>query len=357
MVMLYSSSMFDAGARFLTKQLIWCALGLVGCVVVASIDYRHFKKISWLLLLVAIILLVLVLVPGFGLRVKGARRWLSFGHLGLQPSEFAKIALIICLAHYGERYQRHMRTFFRGILLPGLIIGAVLGLIFVEPDRGTTILLVLVSGIMLVIGGVRWRFIIPPALAVVAALAFSFWHDPMRSDRIYSWLHLEETKQGKGLQAYQAMVALGSGGWTGVGLGNGRQKLGFVPEHHTDFIFAMVGEELGLIATIAVLLGFVLIVVCGIYISSRAHDPFGLLLGSGLTFLIGLQAFINMGVVTGALPNKGMALPFISYGGSSLIVLLIAVGLLLSVARLASDTERIKTIQNPFAEMPSSQET
>jgi cell division protein FtsW len=307
----------------------------------------------------AVVLLVLVLIPGFGVRVKGARRWLSFAHLGLQPSELAKIALIICLAHYGERYQRHMSTFVRGILVPCTIIGAVLGLIFVEPDRGTTILLVLVSGIMLVIAGVRWRFIIPPALAVVAALAFSFWHDPMRSDRIYSWLHLEETKQGKGLQAYQAMVALGSGGWTGVGLGNGRQKLGWVPEHHTDFIFAMVGEELGLIATIAVLVAFVLIVVCGIYISSRAHDPFGLLLGSGLTFLIGLQAFINMGVVTGALPNKGMALPFISYGGSSLVVLLIAVGLLLSIARLASDTERerIKTIQNPFADISSSQET
>ncbi len=179
----------------------------------------------------------------------------------------------------------------------------------------------------------------------------------MRSARVYSWLHLEETKQAKGVQAYQAMVALGSGGITGKGLGDGRQKLGFVPEHHTDFIFSIIGEELGLIATLLVIAAFVVIVFCGIHIATSAADTFGLLLGSGITFLIGLQAFINIGVVTSALPNKGLPLPFISYGGSNLLITLICVGLLLSIARQARETDSgIRDVlpgkdrSNPFAQ-------
>lgn len=351
MVMLYSSSMYEAGSHYLVRQLIWGGLGLAGCIALACVDYQHFKKISWLFFAVTLVLLGLVLLSS---PINGARRWLGLGGLGLQPSEFAKIVLILCLAHYGERYQRAMATFWRGLVIPGLLIGVMLALIFIEPDRGTTILLALVSGIILLLAGLRWRYVVLPACVAVAALLISFRNDPMRSARIYSWLHLEETKLGTGHQAYQAMVALGSGGWTGVGLGNGRQKLGFVPEHHTDFIFAMVGEELGLVATVGVLVAVIALVICGIYISSRARDVFGLLLGSGITFLIGLQAFINMGVVSGALPNKGMPLPFISYGGSNLVVLLFGVGLLLSVARFAVETQRvrIKTKHNPFSELP-----
>jgi cell division protein FtsW len=174
----------------------------------------------------------------------------------------------------------------------------------------------------------------------------------MRMKRILSWLSLEESKTGVGYQAYQAMIALGSGGWFGLGLGNGRQKLGFVPEHHTDFILSIVGEELGLVATMGVIFAFVLIVICGVYIATHARDTFGTLLATGITFLIGLQAFINIGVVTSALPNKGLALPFISYGGSSLLAMLACVGLLFSVARQGREGE-LRTI-NPFApgEMP-----
>ena len=167
----------------------------------------------------------------------------------------------------------------------------------------------------------------PPVLLGIAGLGVSLWHDPMRMKRIFSWLHLEEHKSGTGYQAYQAMLALGTGGWTGLGLGNGRQKLGFVPEHHTDFIFSIIGEELGLIATLLVIVAFMAMMICGIYIARRARDTFGLLLGSGITLLIGLQAFINIGVVTSALPNKGLPLPFISYGGSNLLVMLTCVGL------------------------------
>jgi cell division protein FtsW len=157
----------------------------------------------------------------------------------------------------------------------------------------------------------------------------------MRSERIYSWLHVEETRKEKGLQAWESMVALGSGGITGKGLGNGRQKLGFVPEHHTDFILSIIGEELGMVGTLSIILVFVLLVLSGLYISFNASDQFGLLLGTGITFLIGLQAFINIGVVTSALPNKGLPLPFISYGGSNLLMMLASIGLLLSIARHA----------------------
>jgi cell division protein FtsW len=219
-------------------------------------------------------------------------------------------------------------------------------LIFVEPYRGSTILLATVSSAMLLIAGVRWKFFMPPIALAIAGLAFSLWHDPMRMRRIFSWLYLEENKDGVGYQAYQAMLALGSGGWTGLGLGNGRQKLGFVPEHHTDFILSIIGEELGLIATLLVVLAFVTIVLCGIYIAYKSRDAFGLLLASGLTLLIGLQAAINVGVVTSALPNKGLPLPFISYGGSNLLAMLSCVGFLLSVARQARATEKIPATES-----------
>jgi cell division protein FtsW len=345
MVMLYSSSMTQVGARYLIMQLIWCAMGLVSCVVMASLDYRHLKKIWWLLLLAAVVMLALVLVPHIGVVRGRARRWFSFGGVSFQPSEFARLALIIVLAWYGEHFQRQMGTFKRGILIPGLFIVPILGLIFVEPDRGTTILLATVSAGMLLIAGVRWKFFIPPILLGIAGLAFSIWRDPMRMKRIFSWLYLEEHKDGVGYQAYQAMIALGAGGWTGLGLGNGRQKLGFVPEHHTDFILSIIGEELGLVATLLVVLAFITVIICGIYIAYRARDTFGLLLAVGITLLIGLQATINIGVVTSALPNKGLPLPFISYGGSNLLAMLTCVGLLLSIARQARAGE-------DFAEAP-----
>jgi cell division protein FtsW len=189
-------------------------------------------------------------------------------------------------------------------------------------------------------------------LAIVG-LVVSILHDPMRLKRIFSWLDLEQNKDGVGYQAYQAMIALGSGGWDGLGLGNGRQKLGFVPEHHTDFIFSIIGEELGLVATLLVVVAFVVIALCGIYIALHTRDTFGTLLATGITLLISLQAAINIGVVTSALPNKGLPLPFISYGGSNLLAMLTCVGILLSVARQAVPakilTSDFAADDNPFA--------
>jgi cell division protein FtsW len=352
LVMLYSSGMWKAGAHYFLMQSVWCLVGIALCVVAASTDYSQLKKIAIPLLIVAVILLVLVLVPGLGIKVKGARRWLGYGPVRFQCSELAKLAVIIGIALYCEHYQRHLGTFKRGILIPAVLLLPILALIFVEKDRGATILLAAVSGTMLIVAGVRWRFLLPPIVAGAAALTISILCDPVRSKRIASWLNPEETKLGDGWQAYQASIALGAGGWTGLGLGNGRQKFGFVPEHHNDFILSMVGEELGLIATLLVVVAFIVIILCGLYISLKAPDTFGLLLGCGITFLIGFQAFINIGVVTSTLPNKGLPLPFISYGGSNLLIMLANVGLLLSIARKAKLDEMSQDLpsRDQFAE-------
>jgi cell division protein FtsW len=353
LVMLYSSSMTQVGAHYLMMQLAWCALGLVLCAGTVSLDYQLLKKFAWPAFILALILLGAVIVPHIGRKINGARRWFDFHNVRFQPSEFAKLALIILLAWYGDRYQRQMQNWKRSVVLPGLLIAVVLGLIFVEPDRGTTILLAIVSGAMLLVAGVRWKYIVPPVLFGAIVLAVSIMRDPMRMRRIFSWWDLEQHKDGVGYQAYQAMIALGSGGWFGLGLGNGRQKLGFVPEHHTDFIFSIIGEELGLIATLLVVLAFIVIAICGIYIALNSRDTFGLLLAAGMTLLIALQAAINIGVVTSALPNKGLPLPFISYGGSNLIAMLTCVGILFSVARHAPARGKKSKVaeadENPFA--------
>lgn len=359
LVMLYSSGMANekVGAQYLVMQATWCIIGLAACALAAWLDYRCLKRMAIPLLVMAAILLMLVMVLPHRIspEINGARRWIVLGPVRFQPSEFAKIALILTLAWYGERYQRHMSTLRRGILIPGLFIGLILALIFVEPDRGATLFLAATSGGLLLIAGAQWKHFIPPMLTGIAAFGFSLWHDPMRMKRILSWLNVEETRQEVGHQAYHAMLALGAGGWTGMGLGNSRQKLGFIPFHHTDFILPVIGEELGLVATLFVVMCFIAIIVCGTWIALKSSDVFGLLLGSGITLMIGMQAMINIGVVTSTLPNKGLPLPFISYGGSNLLMMLASVGLLLSIARRANLAESILSSEdaddrreNPF---------
>ncbi len=361
LVMLYSSSMVmvdkhthsEIGAHMLQMQLLWCVLGFIACVTLASLDYEILKKFALPVFVGSLFSAALVFVPHLGINLNGAHRWIRLPGATFQPSEIVKIALIVMLAWYGDYSQRKMNTFKRGIIIPGIIIAAALGLIFIEPDRGTTILLAAVSGTMLMIAGVRWLHVIPPVLGASAALVFSLTHDSMRSGRITAWLHPEAHASGVALQAEQAKIAIGSGGLTGLGLGDGMQKHGFLPEIQSDFIFANIGEELGLVATILVVLAFLIITICGLFIALRARDQFGCLLAVGITSLISYQAIINIGVVTSLLPNKGLALPFISAGGSSMLAMLMGVGILLSVARQAVPAKisasDFVTNDNPFA--------
>ena len=362
LVMLYSSSWalenrrthVETGAHDLIMQLIWCAIGLVFCVIATALDYQLLKKFAWPVFVLALLLLGLVFAPHIGRASHGAHRWIGIGPFTFQPSELGKITLIIMLAWYGDHYQRQMHTFKRGIIFPAAMVGVILGLIFVEPDRGTTILLSAVTGAMLLIAGVKLRHVLIPVVVGAAGLTVSILHDPMRMRRIFAWLHPEEHLNGAALQAQQAMLGLGNGGWFGVGLGNGVRKFGWLPEIHTDFIFANIGEELGLVATLFVVLAFVVMAICGIYIAMHARDTFGFLLASGITFLISLQAAINIGVVTSALPNKGLPLPFISYGGSNLLAMLTCIGILFSIARYAPAREKKSEFvadhgDNPFA--------
>ena len=343
LVMLYSSSMVmmdkhthvEVGAHMLQMQVLWCVLGIITAVVIAALDYQLLKKFAWPLFIGTLLLALLVFVPHLGMKINGARRWIHVPGATLQPSEMVKLGLIIIVAWYVDRSQRKMNTFVRGIVYPGAIIGVALGFIFIEPDRGTTILLAAVTGTMLFLAGVRWLHLIPVGALGLAGLAFSIAHDGMRSGRINAWLHPEAHANGVALQATQAKIAIGSGGLLGLGLGDGRQKLGFLPEIHSDFIFANIGEELGLVATAFVVIAFLLIGLCGLYIALNARDQFGAQLAIGVTALICFKAIINIGVVTGLLPNKGLALPFISSGGSSLLAMLMGVGILFSVARQA----------------------
>lgn len=347
-----------AGAKLLHQQLIWMVIGIAVCVAATALDYRHLKRVSIPLLFVTLLLLAGVFVPHVGLKVKGARRWIDLHFMSFQPSELAKLALIVAIAHYGEHFQRHMPTLKRGLFLPALFIGPVLALIFLEPDYGTTILLGAVSATMLIVAGVRLTVIAPTVLLAMVALSVAVMTNEVRRARVVAFLHPEQHQKTKGFQQYQATIALGSGGLTGVGLGDGRQKHGYVPENHTDFILSIVGEELGLVATCGVVLAFIAIALCGVFVAINASDRFGMLLACGIIFLISLQAFINIGVVTSALPNKGLALPFVSYGGSSIVAMLACVGVLFSVARRAKEPERARSRKaNPFnpGDVPSTQ--
>jgi len=344
MITLYSSSMnmelnrLTVGSDFLRSQMVWGVFGLAGCAAAAAVDYRRWKKLAPWILGFSVILLILVYVPHVGWAAKGAHRWIALPLLPhFQPSELAKLAVIIFLAAYAEHYQRQMGTLKYGLAVPIAILAIPLALIFKEPDRGCTILLALVTVTMFIVAGVRFLYLAPAGFLAAAGLALSFLHDPMRLTRIKAWLHPELYKDGAGYQAYQAMIAFGSGGWTGLGLGEGRQKLGFVLERHTDFIFAIIGEELGLVATLAVVALFATLLFCGIFIARRAADTFGRLLATGITFMISFQACINMGVTTNLLPCKGMPLPFISYGGSNLLLMLVCVGLLCSISRFSAE--------------------
>jgi len=297
------------------------------------IDYHFWQRTWWLWFALALIALMLCYFPPLGMRINGSRRWVGLGQLTFQPSEVAKIATIFFLAAWFSRYEKAGNNVAYGFLIPIAIISLLAGLVLGEVDLGTTALLGATAFVVMFVAGANplWLGII--SFAGLGSILVVATQMSERMGRLSAFLHPQDFKEDAGLQQMQALIAWGSGGIEGLGLGNGRQKMLYLPYAHTDFIFPIIGEELGLRFSLLVVFLFVTIIVCGIMIALHAKDRFGLLLGCGVVSLLALQAAVNIGVTTSLLPNKGLPLPFISYGGSNLVMCLFGIGLLLNIYR------------------------
>jgi cell division protein FtsW len=337
-VMVYSASAalaFDRYGQaymFLTRQAMWTALGFVALAVALRIDYRTYRNESFIWSLTGGVCLLLVLVL-FSAPVNGARRWFNFGGLGIQPSEFAKIAAVLFTAMMLDRRMHRIDELSYSLLPIGIVVGAMSGLILLEPDLGTAASLVMVVAAMVFAAGLHYRYLVGTALVAAPMLYFLIASSPYRLRRLLAFLNPEADPLGDGFQVTQSLIAVGTGGVFGRGLMGGVQKLFFLPEPHTDFIYAVIGEELGLIGATTVLACFCVIAWRGARIATRAHDAFGSFLALGLTAMIAVQAMVNISVVLGLMPTKGIPLPLVSSGGSSLLISLLGVGVLLNVSQ------------------------
>jgi cell division protein FtsW len=348
-IMVYSSSFFRAesaksiqdGYYFFKKQLILMIISLLIMIITSRIPYQVWSRLSPLLLVITWCLLIIVLVPGIGHMVGGARRWLKIGPIGFQPSEIMKIVLIIFISAFISRYPEQIKSFKKGFIPLSIVIAITVLLIMVEPDIGTSLFLTLLAGIILVIGGLRISYILPIGLiagSIVFYIVILCY--PHIQNRLTVFLHPAADTAGKGYQIYQAQIGLGSGGIIGHGPGLSYQKLFYLPQEHTDFILSIIGEELGFIGTLSVALLFFALLWYGRKIAVDTVDPFGSLLAIAIPLMIALQAAINMAVVTALIPTKGISLPFISYGGSGLLVFLFAIGILLNISRQNEKAKR-----------------
>lgn len=333
-ILFSASAWFKKGPYFyLNKQLIGVVAAGVVCFVMSRLNLDYVRRYAWWIGGVCLALLALVLIPHIGIQVNGSRRWLGYGAARLQVSEFAKLGLVFCLAHYLALNQSRIGEFKRGFLWPLGIIAAFAGLVLKETDMGTAALMVAVGLVLLFLAGARWRYILPSTAFVVAVFGAVVKLIPNRWDRLMAFLDVEGNKSGKTYQLYQALAAYAAGGTEGAGLGQGRQQLNYLPEAHTDFIFSVVGEELGLFFTVGVVVVFTVIFIAGLVHLRRAPNLFHFLLVAGALLLICLQAIINIGVVTGLFPTKGMSLPFISAGLSNLLLMGMLVGIFLNTQR------------------------
>jgi len=337
-VILFSTGAFARDSQgdvyfYVRKHAIWLGIGLAACVVAALVDYHFWQRTWWIWFVVALVGLALCFLPPLRHKINGSWRWLSFHNVTCQPSEFAKIAAVFFLAFWFSRYEPQSKQIWRGFILPLAMVGVLISFIVTEVDLGTTVLIGATTFVVMFIAGTNLALLGTLSLGGVSAILLLATCIPERYSRLTAFLHPEQYKLGAGLQQMQALIAFGSGGIDGLGLGNGRQKMSYLPYAHTDFIFPIVGEELGLRFTLLVVFLFFLIIICGMTVALHARDRFGLLLASGIVSLIAFQAAINIGVVTALLPNKGLPLPFVSYGGSNLVVALFSIGLLLNIYR------------------------
>jgi cell division protein FtsW len=342
LVMIYSASavmslqQFDDGAHYLKRQLLFAAAGLVTIAAVGRLPYQRLRVPVYLAATVSLAALALVLHPQIGAKINHARRWFLIGPVSIQPAEFAKIFWVMFLG-ISLCVRRDKLADLREGMLPYIVLLAVFcGLLLLQPDFGTVVILSLVTCVLLLVGGVPWRHLLLLAPPAVAGFYFFVYRVGYRWDRVTAFLNPWTDPQGSGYHLIQARVAVGSGGIAGVGLGGGEQKLFYLPEPYTDFIFAVIGEELGLLGIVAVAVLFGLLLHTGLQIAKRAPDAPGSLIALGLTLLLCLEGVVNMAVVLGLLPTKGLPLPFLSYGGSSLTASCLAVGMLLSIARASA---------------------
>jgi cell division protein FtsW len=337
-VMLFSTSAFAKDSHgdmyfFVKRQAIWLGVGFVVCAVAAIVDYHFWLRTWWIWFGLALVTLAFCFVPHFGMRINGSRRWVALGPATFQPSEIAKVAVIFFLAAWFAAREKESSRLLQGFAIPFAVVCAALLLIVTEVDLGTTALIGATMFVIMFVAGTHPALLGLLSLCGLGGILFVATHMSERMGRLAAFMDPERFKDDAGLQQMQALIAWGSGGMEGLGLGNGRQKMLYLPYAHTDFIFPMIGEELGLRISLLVVFLFVVIIVCGLMIALHAKDRAGLLLGSGIVSLLGLQAAVNIGVTTSLLPNKGLPLPFVSYGGSNLAACLFAVGLLLNIYR------------------------
>jgi cell division protein FtsW len=337
-VMVYSTSSvmaakkFHDGFYFLKRQGIYALLGFGAMACAMRIDYQIWRRFAVPILLACIVLLIVVFIPGIGVSAKGASRWIRLPGFNLQPSELAKIALIVYMAYSLDKKQEKVKFFSTGFAPYMVILAVMLLILLKQHDLGSALTLAFVAFMMLFVAGARLSYIIGMGILAVPFVWYFIVSEPYRWDRIKAYLDPWKDPTGTGFQIIQSWIAVGTGGVFGQGLGESKQKLFYLPEAHTDFILAVAGEELGFIG-IAVIAGmFLLLVLRSIRVAIYAEDTFGRFLAYGIAVLLGTEAFVNMAVVTGMVPTKGLALPFISYGGSSLIVTLFAIGILLNVS-------------------------
>ncbi|MFH0790527.1 MAG: putative lipid II flippase FtsW [Candidatus Omnitrophota bacterium] len=338
-IMIYSASSIYAWEKykdslfFLKRHVSFLCIGVILSFLVMMPDYRRFRKYAKPFLLFSCFLLVLVLLPGIGREVSGARRWFRFKFISFQPSELANLALIVYIADFITRKGDFIRLFWRGFVPPICVLGVIALLMLMQPDLGTTVALGAVIFMMLFIAGVRWFYMLGVLLMSLPCLYVLIFSVPYRRMRIMAFLNPWLDPKGSGFQIIQSQISLGSGGIFGIGLGHSRQKLFYLPAAHTDFIFSIAGEELGLIGTVGIIILFLIFMYQAIKIIKNTSDRFGYFLSLGLVLMISLKTMVNIGVSCGILPTKGLPLPFISYGGSSLIFDMVSVAIIMNIAR------------------------
>ncbi len=346
-VMVYSASsivaydQFGDSAFFFKRQALWAALGIAALLVAQRVHYEHLRRLTPLILACGLLALVLVLVPGVGRVAGGARRWISLGGpFAVQPVEAAKLALVLYLANFLTNRGLDVAEFRAGVLPPMLIMGTMFGLVILQPEMGSALLMGLTTMAMLFVGGARVVHLAGLSVFSAPVLMVAILGEAYRRRRILAFLDPWSDPKGVGFHVIQSLLALGSGGLFGVGLGQSRQKFFYLPERHTDFLFAILGEELGLVGALAVLVLFGAFAYRGFRIARTAPDRYASLLASGITAMIVVQASMNIGVNTGVLPVTGLPLPFLSFGGSSLVFSMIGVGILLNISQYCKAADR-----------------